>query len=152
MTDVFSRAKRSNIMSHVRSRGNKLTELALIQIFRKYRIIGWRRGVCISICSNCKQVLIRPDFVFRSKRIAIFVDGEFWHGHSARAKIPESNRAFWKKKIEGNRTRDKLQNRLLRENGWKVIRIWQFEITTPAVLKRLRYTMPCSRRTIGQRV
>jgi hypothetical protein len=71
MADVFSKRKRSQIMAAVRSKGNKTTELKLISIFRVNGIVGWRRN---------KKITGSPDFVFRKKRIALFVDGCFWHG------------------------------------------------------------------------
>lgn len=78
MADVFSKDKRSEIMKGVRSSGNKSTELKLIQYFSSNHITGWRRKY------NVKG---HPDFVFLDKRIAIFVDGCFWHGHDCR--IPD---------------------------------------------------------------
>ncbi|HRZ81636.1 MAG TPA: very short patch repair endonuclease, partial [Candidatus Hydrogenedentes bacterium] len=71
MTDVFTKEKRSEVMSRIRSRGNLRTELRLIEIMRGAGITGWRRG---------QPVLGRPDFVFRRERVAVFVDGCFWHG------------------------------------------------------------------------
>lgn len=71
MADVFSKHKRSQIMAAIRSRGNKDTELKLASILRAARITGWRRNQPLSG---------HPDFVFRSQRVAIFVDGCFWHG------------------------------------------------------------------------
>jgi DNA mismatch endonuclease (patch repair protein) len=118
-------------MSQIRSRGNAATELRLIQIFNRYRVTGWRRNW---------KVFGKPDFVFPSSRIAIFVDGEFWHGHPKLGKIPQSNSAFWRKKIERNRLRDQLVNRTLSANGWIVVRIWQHELrrdTLPRRLKRM---------------
>lgn len=75
MSDVFSHKKRSDIMSKVRSKNNKSTELKLIQIFEENNIKGCRRNY---------PVKGHPDFVFLDKKIAIFVDGCFWHGHDCR--------------------------------------------------------------------
>lgn len=69
MADIFTAEKRSSIMSEVRSKGNKSTELKLIQYFKENDIHGWRRGY---------KVKGHPDFVFLDKKIAIFVDGCFW--------------------------------------------------------------------------
>jgi len=69
------------------------------------------------------------------------MDGDFWHGHPTRAKIPATRREWWKAKIEGNKKRDRMQNRLLRNNGWTVIRIWQHELTPkhlPKAMRKLR--------------
>lgn len=125
-------------MSRVRSRGNKLTELALIKIFREQGIAGWRRGRTIVVSEQGRKVVIRPDFTFHRQRIAVFVDGEFWHGHPRRAKIPQTNREFWIGKIGKNRARDRLQNRLLRQRNWIVVRIWQFELRSTLSLRKLK--------------
>lgn len=69
----------------------------------------------------------RPDIVFRSARVAVFIDGDFWHGY----RFPEWKddlAPFWQKKIEANRKRDDKNFRRLRSEGWKVIRIWQHQI------------------------
>ena len=72
LSDVFSVAARSEIMRKIKSKGNKSTELRLISLFKEFGITGWRRNY---------PVKGRPDFVFLNRRIAIFVDGCFWHGH-----------------------------------------------------------------------
>jgi len=106
-------------MSRIRGTGNKQTELRLIQIFRIYHIIGWRRG---------SKLPGKPDFIFPKWRVAIFVDGCFWHGCPKHATWPKTRAAFWKKKIEGNRARDRRVNRELRARGWKVVRVWEHEL------------------------
>ncbi|EHQ06871.1 very short patch repair endonuclease [Leptonema illini] len=119
MTDVFSKEQRSWIMGRVKGSGNKTTELALIALFRKYRITGWRRG------SNLPG---RPDFVFPTVRVAIFADGCFWHGHDCRNTQPLGNGSFWREKVEKNRKRDRRVSRKLRSMGWSVYRIWECRI------------------------
>lgn len=119
MVDVFSKEKRSEIMSQVRSKGNRATEGKLASLFRQNGIKGWRRNY---------RLFGSPDFVFPKKRIAIFVDGEFWHGHPTLGQIPETNTEFWANKIEKNRARDLLVNQTLKEKGWTVVRIWQHEL------------------------
>lgn len=120
MADVFDRAKRSDIMSRVKGKGNAATELRLIQLFKEHGVTGWRRGY---------PLFGKPDFVFRAEKVAVFVDGEFWHGHPTRAKIPETNREFWEKKIARNVKRDQNVNQVLREKNWQVVRIWQKDLT-----------------------
>jgi DNA mismatch endonuclease, patch repair protein len=137
MPDVFNKAKRSQVMSRIRSSGNKATELAMIHVFRMRGITGWRRGQVLRIGSRDGFLRIRPDFLFRAKRVAVFVDGEFWHGHPTRCRIPQTRRAWWAAKIDGNRQRDRLQNRTLRAAGWTVARVWQHELKTSAVLRKL---------------
>jgi len=120
MTDTVSEKKRSEIMKANKPKGNKSTELKLIQLFKQLGLKGWRR--------NYKIVGIRPDFVFRNKRIAVFADGCFWHGHNCRNLTPKQNSEYWQKKIENNRIRDKQINERLERKRWKVIRVWECEL------------------------
>jgi DNA mismatch endonuclease, patch repair protein len=141
MADVLSKRKRSEVMSRIRGRGNKDTELALAKLLHTAGIKGWRRHVEIRgrAALPCRQnpatehrrptnFRVRPDFVFRQVRLALFVDGCFWHGCPRHATKPANNRAFWKKKLDGNKTRDRLVTRILRRAGWRVIRIWECEL------------------------
>ncbi|HLP77467.1 MAG TPA: very short patch repair endonuclease [Candidatus Paceibacterota bacterium] len=126
MPDIFSKAKRSDVMSRIRSRGNKDTELALVKLFRERKITGWRRHFEIWKAESGKRKFrVRPDFVFRQVRLAVFVDGCFWHGCPQHATQPKNNGAFWKRKFAANKNRDRLVNRALRRAGWRVIRIWE---------------------------
>lgn len=120
MPDIYSKEKRSGIMSKIRGAGNRATELRLIRIFKAASINGWRR----------KQNLTgRPDFVFRKQRVAVFVDGCFWHGCVKHGGQPGTNAEFWKKKLNKNIERDRFVNRTLMKQGWRVLRIWQHELT-----------------------
>jgi DNA mismatch endonuclease (patch repair protein) len=119
MADVFSSTKRSQIMSRVRGRGNKATELALIALFRRYGISGWRRGA---------RIFGKPDFIFPKHRLAVFVDGCFWHSCPEHKTHPANNKAFWKAKLARNKARDKLVTRTLKSKGWSVLRVWQHEL------------------------
>jgi DNA mismatch endonuclease (patch repair protein) len=125
-------------MSAIRSTGNRETELAAMVLFRSLEITGWRRNQKLRFVTSGSLCSIRPDFMFKSERIAVFIDGEFWHGHPTRAKIPATRREWWQAKIEGNKKRDRMQNRILRANGWSVIRIWQHELTSKHQSKALR--------------
>ncbi|MDE5557309.1 MAG: very short patch repair endonuclease [Ruminococcus sp.] len=119
MADVFDKEKRSEIMSKVRSKKNKSTELKLIQIFKENNIHGWRRNY------NVKG---HPDFVFLEKRIAVFVDGCFWHGHDCRNTRPKDNQEYWTKKRERNMKHDREITEYFENRGWTVIRIWECEL------------------------
>ena len=119
MADVFDSKKRSDIMSKVRSKNNKSTELKIIQIFIINNIKGWRRNY---------PVKGHPDFVFLDKKIAIFVDGCFWHGHDCRNTRPSDNAEYWNKKRERNMKHDKEVTALFEQRGWTVIRIWECEL------------------------
>jgi DNA mismatch endonuclease (patch repair protein) len=130
MPDVFTKAKRSEVMSRIRSRGNKDTELVLAQFFRRHHITGWRRHLQLRLPilhprSSILIFTVRPDFVFRQSRLAIFVDGCFWHGCPKHGTKPKGNAAFWRRKITGNQTRDRLVNRTLRRARWRVLRLWE---------------------------
>ena len=119
MADVFDKSKRSDIMKKVRSSKNKSTELRLIEIFKENNIHGWRRNY---------KVKGHPDFVFIDKRIAIFVDGCFWHGHDCRNTRPKDNESYWSKKRERNIKHDKEITEYFESRGWTVIRIWECEL------------------------
>lgn len=129
MADVFSKAKRSEIMARVRGKGNRATEERLVKLFRENGIKGWRRNY---------PLFGKPDFVFPEQKVAIFVDGEFWHGHPTRGSIPETNADFWIEKIEKNKKRDREVNRELRSKEWTVVRIWQHELKATSWWKKLR--------------
>ena len=119
-------------MSRIRGRGNKDTELALAKLLRRHGITGWRRN---------QPVFGKPDFVFRQVRLALFVDGCFWHGCPKHATKPANNRAFWRRKLSSNKTRDRLVTRTLRKTGWRVLRIWEHELAKKnetRLVKRLK--------------
>ena len=133
MSDVFTPKKRSEVMSKIRGKGNKSTEVLLAQIMRKNRITGWRRN---------QPVFGKPDFVFRKQKVAIFVDGCFWHCCPEHSNIPKTNREFWEKKLLGNKERDKLVTKTLEEKGWKVLRIWEHELKFPTeVVEKIRFLL-----------
>ncbi len=111
--------KRSGIMRAVKSKGNRTTELQFISILREYHIKGWRRHYAI---------LGNPDFVFVKQKIAVFVDGCFWHGHSCRNLTPSTNVRYWKLKIKRNKIRDVTVRNGLKKRGWGVCRIWECEL------------------------
>jgi DNA mismatch endonuclease (patch repair protein) len=130
MTDIFSRRKRSEIMSRVKGSGNKATELRLIQIFKSSGIRGWRRR---------SKVFGKPDFVFYPARLAVFVDGCFWHGCPTHGTVPTTNKSFWQNKIAQNQMRDRTVRKVLTKSNWHVLRIWQHELRAPQkVAKRVR--------------
>ena len=119
MSDVFDKEERSKIMRTVKSKNTKSTELKLIQLFKENHITGWLHNY------NVKG---HPDFVFLEKRIAIFVDGCFWHGHDCRNTRPTDNAEYWAKKRERNIQRDKEITERFEKRGWKVVRIWECEL------------------------
>ena len=139
MADVFTKAKRSEVMSRIRSRGNKDTELALVKLLREHKISGWRRQIEIWKAESGKQKFkVRPDFVFKEARLALFVDGCFWHGCPKHATKPKNNRAFWRRKLAANKARDRLVNLALRRAGWRVLRVWEHELAKKNEAKLMR--------------
>lgn len=118
-------------MSKIKGSGNKDTELTLIRVFREYRITGWRR----------KSIEVgKPDFVFPKLKLALFVDGCFWHGCPKHQTWPKNNAEFWRKKITRNMERDREVNKELRKRGWRVFRIWEHELKLKN-RKRLLYRL-----------
>ncbi len=139
MPDVFTKAKRSEVMSRIRSRGNKDTEVVMARLLRRHKISGWRRHQEVRIQKPGARIFkVRPDFVFRQVRLALFVDGCFWHGCPKHETKPKNNRAFWKNKFTRNKARDVLVTRTLRRADWRVLRIWEHELAKKNEVRLLR--------------
>ncbi len=119
MADIFSKQKRSEIMSKISGKETK-PEITV----RKFLFAhGFRYR------KNVKDLPGKPDIVLPKYKTVIFINGCFWHGHNCPAgKLPESNREFWEKKINENKKRDKKNYQKLREKGWKVIIIWECQL------------------------
>ena len=136
MTDVFSKAKRSDVMSRIRAQGNKKTELAFMTLLRKNRITGWRRHLSLSLGTEretagkikIRSWRVKPDFVFRNLRVAIFIDGCFWHGCPRHCVQPASNPIFWREILLANKLRDRRVSNALRRRNWRVIRVWEHQL------------------------
>lgn len=120
--DHLTKEQRHKNMAANKGKGTKLEIM-----FGKFL---WNAG--IRYCKNDKSVFGKPDFVIRGSKIAIFCDGEFWHGRNwdIRKNEHKSNCEFWHSKIARNIERDKEVNEELRKQGWKVFRFWETEITT----------------------
>lgn len=129
MADFLTIAQRSARMASIRSRGNKRTELALARLLRERRITGWRRH---------QPLIGKPDFTFRAERLAIFVDGCFWHGCPKHSLHVLKSRPYWQKKLLVNQSRDRSVTRILRRKGWRVLRIWEHELTRRNRLKLIK--------------
>jgi DNA mismatch endonuclease (patch repair protein) len=128
MPDVFTQAKRSEVMSLIRGKGNKATEVALATLFRANGVTGWRRHYSIER---------KPDFAFPKLKLTVFVDGCFWHGCPKHATQPKGNGACWLAKLEANKARDRKVNSLLRLKEWRVLRIWEHDM----ISSRQSYTL-----------
>ena len=123
---------RSRTMRAVKSEGNKSTEIRFIRCLRAANVAGWRRH---------SQAFGRPDFVWAKLKIAVFVDGCFWHGCPRCYRRPKSSQRYWDSKVVRNRARDRLVNRTLRQTGWTVIRIWECRVSEPRSVSRIRHAI-----------
>lgn len=126
MPDIYSKAKRSEIMSHISDRDSKMeisVRKALFSAGLRYR-------------KNVKSLPGKPDIVLPRYKTVIFTHGCFWHGHEGckASKLPETRRAFWENKIQENAERDKRDIEKLKQQGWKVIVVWRCELSS--TLKR----------------
>ena len=126
--NVVDQKTRSKIMSAVRSKGNKSTEMAMMKLLRNNRLKGWRRHLPIHG---------KPDFSWQRLKIALFVDGCFWYGCPRCYRAPTSNTDYWEAKVKRNRSRDRKVSKLLRNEGWSVIRVWECRIHEAHTLKRI---------------
>jgi len=111
-----------------RQTGNLTTELTFAKALRGAGIRGYRKHW---------PFLGKPDFAWPSRKIAVFVDGCFWHGCSKGRSIPTSNVLFWRAKIENNQRRDLRVTRALRRQGWRVIRIWECCVKSASAVHRI---------------
>lgn len=118
MTDIVDRETRSRMMSKIRSRDTK-PELMLRKAMWSHGLRGYR--------CHYRRVPGRPDVAFVGRRLAIFVDGAFWHGHPDHFTFGKSGEA-WDAKIRRNIARDREVDSALFELGWRSVRIWDFEI------------------------
>lgn len=137
MADVFSKRKRSEVMSLIRSKNTKpevafrkLISSAIYPLGLRYRI-------------HYAKLPGKPDVAFVSKRLALFIDGSFWHGYKLK-QGQKLAKKYWLPKIEKNIARDKSVNRLLRQQGWTVMRFWEHDLKrnpekiVASVLRELR--------------
>jgi len=119
-------------MARVTGAGNKSTEIRLLKLLRAMGLKGWRRKYPLTG---------KPDFVFAKQRVALFVDGCFWHGCPAHYRRPKSRRDFWDAKVRMNVARDEAVRSELHARGWKVLRVWEHELDSraePELRTRLR--------------
>ncbi|MBV9157612.1 MAG: very short patch repair endonuclease [Acidobacteriaceae bacterium] len=125
--DHVTKEVRSKIMAAVHSQGNTTTELPLARLLWAAGIRGYRKHW---------NVPGKPDFAWPGRKLAVFVDGCFWHGCRCKY-LPRTNTEFWKKKIENNKRRDRHVTQALRRNGWTVLRIRECVVRKPATLARI---------------
>ena len=127
--DTFSREKRSQIMQRVRSDRNASTEGVIVGALRSRHIGGWKlRPQGLAGC---------PDLFFPKSRLVVFLDGCFWHGCPMCFRAPSSRTEYWRPKIARNQRRDRKISRLLRDEGFGVLRLWEHEIKAGKGLARI---------------
>jgi DNA mismatch endonuclease (patch repair protein) len=125
--DRVSKETRSRIMAAIRSRGNATTELSLGKLLWAADLRGYRKHW---------RVVGKPDFAWPGRKVAVFVDGCFWHGCRCKY-LPRTNMEFWRNKIETNKRRDRRVSRSLQRAGWKVVRIKECAVRQPSTLTRI---------------
>ncbi len=116
--DNLTKEQRRKNMQHIRSTGT-LPERIIMRELKRRKIY---------FASYVAKIIGKPDIVFRRKKVVVFIDSDFWHGHPSRCVMPKSNREYWEKKISRNRERDKEVNSFLKKDGWKIIRIWEYDV------------------------
>ena len=127
MTDIYSKNKRSGIMSKISGKETKYEILVRKFLFEK----GFRYR------KNDKRLPGRPDIVLSKYKTIIFIHGCFWHGHHCKAgKLPETNKEFWGNKINSNIERDKKNQYKLEKLGWKIIIIWQCKLKNKKMMTK----------------
>lgn len=135
--DVFSKQKRSWVMSRIRA--DTWVELRFRRACWQAGIRGWRL--------HRRVEGARPDMLFARLRVAVFIDGCFWHGCPKCYQAPRNNAQFWRRKLTANRARDRAQSRKLRRQGWQVLRFWECdtERRTSWCIQQLRESLRSSR-------
>lgn len=117
MPDIFTKEKRSEVMSKIRSK-NTTIERVVFSFLRKEKIYFQR---------HYDRVVGCPDVAIPSRKVAIFLDGDFWHGRDAATRLPKLNE-WWRAKIERNMKRDRASRAALRKAGWSVLKVWEGEL------------------------
>jgi DNA mismatch endonuclease (patch repair protein) len=121
MADNLTPEQRSYMMSRVRSK-DTTPELTIRRLAHAHRL-RFRK--------HCEWLPGRPDLVFASSKVVVFVDGDYWHGWRFPA-WKDKLAPYWKEKIEGNRRRDRRNFRRLRKQGWFVVRLWEHDVERDA--------------------
>jgi len=122
MTDIFTKEKRSEIMSLIKGKDTK-PELALRKLVSAaFHSKGYRYR------KHSKGIPGKPDLAYVSLKIAIFVDGVFWHGYQFKRWNDKLSAEYWRPKIEQNMKRDRKVNRKLKSLGWTVLRFWEHDV------------------------
>jgi DNA mismatch endonuclease (patch repair protein) len=116
--DNLTKEQRRKNMHNICSKGTN-PERAVMRELKRRKIY---------FASHVDSIIGKPDIVFRKKKLVVFIDSDFWHGHPKRCIMPQTNINYWAAKIARNRKRDKEVTRCLKQTGWKVIRLWEFDV------------------------
>ena len=116
--DTFTPEQRRKTMQSVRSKGTKPEQKVFAELKRRK----------IYFAPHVDKLIGKPDIVFRRKRVIVFIDSDFWHGHPERHRAPSSNQDYWQAKIARNRARDIEVTAALQAAGWTVLRLWEYDI------------------------
>lgn len=127
MADNLKPEDRLKTMQAVRGKGTRL-EKRLWAMLAGMRLKGWKK--------NAESITGKPDIIFTNQRVAVFIDGCFWHGCPyCQRKLPKTNQEYWERKIKRNVALAKLHNRQLRQDGWTVVRVWEHEMSDTTKIK-----------------
>lgn len=129
MADIFTKKKRSEVMSKVRNKDSKIEV--------KFRKKLWAEGFRYS--KNSAKYFGKPDIALPKYKTVIFIDSCFWHGCKKHGSIPATRRKFWMEKIDRNIERDREVSRYYKKQGWKIFRIWEHDLPrrTPEIIANL---------------
>ena len=139
--DHVPKQVRSRIMASVRSRGNRSTEQAAAVVLRQAGLVGYRKQW---------PVAGKPDFAWPGLKVALFVDGCFWHGCPRCNRPSKSNVGFWRKKVSDNQRRDRRVTRRLRRDGWSVLRVWECKVGSVATRARIQRIVAGRKSTLAK--
>src|SRR3989338_2550077 len=128
--DTVSKQKRSEIMSHVKSKDSKIETM-----FRKE---FWKKG--LRYRKNYGKYFGKPDIVLPKYKTAIFIDSCFWHGCKKHCRIPTARKKYWTEKIARNTTRDKEVSKHYKKQGWEIFRVWEHNINSNLAEQAQRIT------------
>lgn len=131
--DIFSKEKRSDIMSRIKSKNSKV-EKEVFSFLRKNKVYFQKHS---------RKILGCPDISIPSRKVAVFIDSDFWHGWQYPKWEHKITSPFWRKKLESNRRRDKLVTRRLRKEGYYVLRVWTHQLVSihkkPTLIRILKF-------------
>ena len=117
MDNLTPEQRRKN-MQRIRSTGTKPERIVIKELEK----------LNLNFTKHEKTLIGKPDIVFHNKKVVVFIDSDFWHGHPVRFVMPKTNTEYWEEKIARNKKRDRKVNQELKKAGWTVLRIWEYDI------------------------